>query len=169
MAHGRDESANSCTMCGFNYVLKKRARFYELISYRGKQALPTPLPPSCKRTFSLFGSCKGVLNGKQECSGGRRQSRSEERSKKRKEGQEGRRKARSLSGLPGWPLHCSHVNLGSPQSPTLICSNIFFFSVFKFPSVPADRGSDCHHGARGPSHALPLWIPHESLCPALWL
>ncbi|KAF9574373.1 hypothetical protein EC968_006708 [Mortierella alpina] len=35
MAHGRDESANSCTMCGFNYVLKKRARFYELISYRG--------------------------------------------------------------------------------------------------------------------------------------
>ena len=27
MAHGRDESANSCTMCGFNYVLKKRARF----------------------------------------------------------------------------------------------------------------------------------------------
>ncbi|KAK3839584.1 MAG: hypothetical protein JOS17DRAFT_194852 [Linnemannia elongata] len=36
MAHGRDESANSCTMCGFNYVLKKRARFYELISYRGK-------------------------------------------------------------------------------------------------------------------------------------
>ncbi|KAF9537380.1 hypothetical protein EC957_008383 [Mortierella hygrophila] len=35
MAHGRDESANSCTMCGFNYVLKKRARFYELLSYRG--------------------------------------------------------------------------------------------------------------------------------------
>ncbi|KAF9933631.1 hypothetical protein BGZ67_004185 [Mortierella alpina] len=35
MAYGRDESANSCTMCGFNYVLKKRARFYELISYRG--------------------------------------------------------------------------------------------------------------------------------------
>ena len=39
MAHGRDESANSCTMCGFNYVLKKRARFYELISYRGTYQL----------------------------------------------------------------------------------------------------------------------------------
>lgn len=36
MAHGRDESANSCTLCGFSYVLKKRARLYELISYKGK-------------------------------------------------------------------------------------------------------------------------------------
>ena len=37
IAHGRDESANSCAMCGFSYVLKKRARLYELISYKGKK------------------------------------------------------------------------------------------------------------------------------------
>ncbi|KAI9240216.1 MAG: hypothetical protein BYD32DRAFT_180680 [Podila humilis] len=43
MAHGRDESANSCTMCGFNYVLKKRARLYELLSYRGVRATITVL------------------------------------------------------------------------------------------------------------------------------
>ncbi|KAG0301195.1 hypothetical protein BGZ98_008549 [Dissophora globulifera] len=43
MAHGRDESANSCSMCGFNYVLKKRARFYELISYKGIRVAITVL------------------------------------------------------------------------------------------------------------------------------
>jgi len=65
MAHGRDESANSCTMCGFNYVLKKRARFYELISYRGK--------PPCFYKASVFYPCKVILrNEKQDYSSSER-------------------------------------------------------------------------------------------------
>ncbi|KAF9977605.1 hypothetical protein BGZ73_005459 [Actinomortierella ambigua] len=41
MVHGREESANSCTMCGFKFVLKKRARLHGLISYRGVRILIT--------------------------------------------------------------------------------------------------------------------------------
>ncbi|KAF9157733.1 hypothetical protein DFQ26_008419 [Actinomortierella ambigua] len=41
MVHGRDESANACTMCGFKFVLKKRARLHGLISYRGVRILIT--------------------------------------------------------------------------------------------------------------------------------
>ncbi|KAG0224107.1 hypothetical protein BGW42_005315 [Actinomortierella wolfii] len=41
MVHGRDESANACTMCGFKFVLKKRARLHDLISYRGVRILIT--------------------------------------------------------------------------------------------------------------------------------